>query len=428
MAGHIQEVDSSRRVVANFGPVDSSSGPVPALGKGWIAFGRWIKPSGDSITVDSTTWVVPPFPTSHDGQTAFLWNGLESNLYLLQPVLQWGPSETSDYVWHGGNYWSTACWFINGNLGSASSFVTVSSGDTLVGEVIMYPDHPDGGPMEYSCRVYRRGVILTSMVLLGSNELYKALETLEAFSMQQCSDYPQSVGTTFGRITIRTTSGTPALSWTPVDSVTDCGQYASIGSNANPGGEVDVYYGLNVSLSGASVIPTPGTYTWYANASSGTGSYTYQWQYQNQGSSTWNPLGTGQSQSRYVDASTPNFTLKAIVTSGSEANVGSLQVTWNDVTGVSIDGPTLVWIGEACTWGGTVTTGTPPLVFQWDVDGQGDQNPVQVDTTNTSSDFLTYQANSVANPFTISLTVTDAARGSGFTWITVNPAGYGCGS
>jgi hypothetical protein len=55
-----------------------------------------------------------------------------------------------------------------------------------------------------------------------------------------------------------------------------------------------------------------------------------------------------------------------------------------------------------------------------------DQNPVQVDS-NTGSDALTYQANSVANPFPISLTVTDARGSSASTSLGVNPAGYGCG-
>ena len=68
-----------------------------------------------------------------------------------------------------------------------------------------------------------------------------------------------------------------------------------------------------------------------------------------------------------------------------------------------------------------------PLVFEWDVYGQEDLNPVRVDTTGASSDNFSYQANSVANPFTLSLTVTDAAGGSGSTSLDVNPAGYGCG-
>jgi hypothetical protein len=179
-------------------------------------------------------------------------------------------------------------------------------------------------------------------------------------------------------------------------------------------------------ISGDSVV-APGTHPYYANRTGGTGSYTYQWNYQNAGSSNWIALGTGQLQDRSVDASTPSFTIRVTVTSGSLTKAATFDVRVTTVTGVSIDGPTLVWIGQACTWVGAVATGTPPLIFQWDVDGQGNQNPVQVDTTSASSDNFSYQANSVANPFTISLTVTDAAGASGFTWLGVNPAGYGCG-
>ena len=179
-------------------------------------------------------------------------------------------------------------------------------------------------------------------------------------------------------------------------------------------------------ISGDSLV-APGTHPYYANRTGGTGSYTYQWDYQNAGSSNWIALGTGQSQDRNVDASTPNFTIRVTVTSGSLTKAATFAVRVSTVTGVSIDGPTLVWIGGACTWLGAVATGAPPLIFRWDVDGQGNQNPVQVDTTGNSSDSFSYNANSVANPFTISLTVTDAAGASGFTWLGVNPAGYGCG-
>jgi hypothetical protein len=236
----MQEVSwSSRQVVVDFGPGDSQPGPIP-YDSGWIAFGYWSRPSGDSITVDSTTWVVPSAPASQDGQTVFLWNGIEGSIYLLQPVLQWGQSAAG-----GGNTWNAGCWFVHIHVqGVSSSLAPVSSGDTLVGEMIMYPDHPDGGPVEYSCRLYRRGVVLTSMTVVGSDELYVGLEVLEAQHINSCGDYPPMDHTAFSAITIRATSGrTPATSWTPDTHATDCGQYAAVVSNANPGGEVDVHYG-----------------------------------------------------------------------------------------------------------------------------------------------------------------------------------------
>jgi hypothetical protein len=95
----------------------------------------------------------------------------------------------------------------------------------------------------------------------------------------------------------------------------------------------------------------------------------------------------------------------------------------------SMWGPTLVSINAPCTWYAQVSGGTSPYSFQWDVNGQGDQNPVRAANGNTSGlDSLIYEPNSVANPFTIYMTVWDAAGGSGTDSLQVNPAGYSCGS
>jgi hypothetical protein len=166
---------------------------------------------------------------------------------------------------------------------------------------------------------------------------------------------------------------------------------------------------------------SPDTYTWTANATGGFGYYGYQWQYQNRGSSTWNSLGTGASQSRYVDGSTPPFTLRVIVTSSSLTQTAY----WN--LGASISGPTLVWIGAPCTWTGAVTPGIPPYTFEWDVYGDGASNPVQVHTTSNTSDDFVYQTQTVGDSVTVAVTVTDAAGGSALTWLAVYSGGYGCG-
>lgn len=102
---------------------------VPALGTGWIVDTRWNRP-GAPVTSFRTTWTVPPAPSSHDGQTIFLFNGLENDSMILQPVLQWGPSAAG-----GGNNWAVASWFADGQSGQAfhSSLSGVTAGEQLVG-------------------------------------------------------------------------------------------------------------------------------------------------------------------------------------------------------------------------------------------------------------------------------------------------------
>jgi len=93
-----------------------------------------------------------------------------------------------------------------------------------------------------------------------------------------------------------------------------------------------------VAISGPTDITQAGTYTWTANPSGGTGNYTYQWQLRNVGSNTWLLLGTGQSQSRNVTSSTPDFYIGVTVTSAWRSVFQSVVVT-NELNGGGGCGP-----------------------------------------------------------------------------------------
>ena len=65
---------------------------------------------------------------------------------------------------------------------------------------------------------------------------------MEAYGLTQCSDYPNTNDTAMTNISLQTGNVSPGLAWAAVDAYTDCGQQAIVVSNANPGGEVDLYY------------------------------------------------------------------------------------------------------------------------------------------------------------------------------------------
>jgi len=87
-----------------------------------------------------------------------------------------------------------------------------------------------------------QGIANTTLPIERVEELTWCIQTLEAYAITQCSDYPNTDCTAFRQIGIKTGNTTPALDWTAVDLVTDCGQHAVVVSDANPGGEVDLYY------------------------------------------------------------------------------------------------------------------------------------------------------------------------------------------
>ena len=227
----------------------AAPGAVPDLGEGWIAYGSWVNDTGSPTTRFATTWVVPPAPTSDDDQTLFLFNSIMNSTMIYQPVLQWGVSAAG-----GGSYWAVASWYADGLEGQAfhSPLVPVETGDVLVG-VMTQTGHANG-QFSYYCEFV--GITGASLPISNVEELTWHTQTLEAYALQVASDYPATSSTAFTGIDVQTTAGRPALNWTAVDAVTDVGQSARVVSDANPGGEVDIYYGSRILADGCTAAAT----------------------------------------------------------------------------------------------------------------------------------------------------------------------------
>lgn len=226
-----------RRVHGATAPGSAAApGVLPALGSGWITYAWWDS-GATPITSFSTTWVVPQAPSTYAGQTIFLFNGIQNtgaNFGILQPVLQYGPSAAG-----GGNYWSIASWYVT-STGQAfhTTLIPVSVGQSLVG-VMNQTGHTGD---QYSYNSLFQGIANTTLPVENIAPLHWANETLEAYSINQCSDYPAASSTAFTGINIAIGATHPTLHWRAVNAVTDCGQHAVVVNNANPGGEVDLFY------------------------------------------------------------------------------------------------------------------------------------------------------------------------------------------
>jgi hypothetical protein len=215
---------------------DTKSLGVPSLGTGWIAYASWANTTGQPITAFSTNWVVPQAPATQSGQTIYIFNGLADSAQnnIVQPVLQWGVGAPG-----GGNYWAIANWYVDAD-GNAyySSLIQVQEGDLLVGLITL--TNQSGASFNYQAEF--QGIAGTALAVPNVSELTVASETLEAYQITACSDYPNSPSTSMTSIDLRTNGSPAPLAWTATNKVVDCGQNATIVSNANPGGQVDIVY------------------------------------------------------------------------------------------------------------------------------------------------------------------------------------------
>jgi hypothetical protein len=248
--GRFRQLDRRRKAVAEFGHVPFRPvgrplmprnvffpvAPVPAFGSGWITYASWSNTTGTPVSRFATSWVVPPAPSTQSGQTIFLFNGIQNSTMIYQPVLQWGPSAAG-----GGNNWSVASWYADGQSGQSfySSLVNVNAGDVLVGVMTLTGQSAQG--FSYNCEF--QGIANTSLAVQNIQELTWCIETLEVYGITKCSDYPNTDKTAMAAIDLRTGNTAPTVVWTVNNAVTDCGQHTLRFDDDSVGhGEVDLWY------------------------------------------------------------------------------------------------------------------------------------------------------------------------------------------
>ncbi|RSL16088.1 hypothetical protein EDE15_1597 [Edaphobacter aggregans] len=207
---------------------------VPALGTGWIVYAGWTE-NTKPVSYFTTSWVVPPAPAVSENQLLFLFNGIQNDTMIYQPVLQWGVSAAG-----GGPYWAVASWYADGQNGKSfhTNLVRVTPGQVLVG--VMNETAQSATGFSYNCQF--AGIANTSLPITNVQQLTWCVQTLECYGLQKCTDYPATCRTEMKAIQIQAGGANVTPAWTAYNPVTDCGQKAVIVSNASPGGEVDLYY------------------------------------------------------------------------------------------------------------------------------------------------------------------------------------------
>lgn len=234
----LREIDGVIRKVnaATGAPIDvaPSLQAERVLDDGWVTYTFWKNDTGAPLTSFSSTWRVPAPPKGRHRQTLFLFNGLQNsgpNYGILQPVLQWGVSAAG-----GGDYWSVASWYVT-SRGQAfhTPLVRVEPGTVLVGEMTLVGEAR--GKRSYTSEL--RGIARTRLLLQNVAELSWSTESLEAYGVTGCADYPASTEVPFTAIRL-VTNVHPSLKWSVADRITDCDQHAHVVSHSSVDGQVDL--------------------------------------------------------------------------------------------------------------------------------------------------------------------------------------------
>lgn len=237
--GRLQKVDAkSGKTIEDFGEVKRNV--IPATASGWIAYAYWSNTNtANPITNFTTNWVVPSAPSRQGNQTIFLFNGMQDGLtstsYIIQPVLQWGPSAAG-----GGKYWAITNWYVSSSQAFYGSLVTVSTGTSLTG--VMKETAVSGSNYSYNSSFtgYPAG---SALQVNNVPQAFWAAETLESYGVTTPSTmYPPNTDIAMRSIQILQGTTNASISWSTAQAVAGSAQKAVVVSNSSPGGEVDIYF------------------------------------------------------------------------------------------------------------------------------------------------------------------------------------------
>jgi len=147
-------------------------------------------------------WIVPPTPTTNDGQTVFFFPGLEqsgNDLTIIQPVLGWN----ADFP----GAWGIASWnccYNNNNI--ESNPVSVTPGDSIVGTVqsACPAGTPSCGSWNITTSDFTTGgsTALSQTTSYGQFFNWAFAGTLEVYNIAQCSDYPPNGSLAFSNLAL----------------------------------------------------------------------------------------------------------------------------------------------------------------------------------------------------------------------------------
>ncbi|GMH63912.1 hypothetical protein TL16_g03837 [Triparma laevis f. inornata] len=181
--------------------------------------GLWTNFTGD--------WIVPPLPSSHDGQVDYHWTGFKSSqpemgYPVLQPVLQYGQTMQAK--------WQLQSWYVWGNGGKAVTgpAVDINEGDKLTTYMSFDDDSQTWTVYGKNEASGEESILTITKDALGCDcDFEWAMIVHETIGKKTgyCDDYPaDSSGITY----TNTRLDGEAVDWTTRVQKTECGEAVNV--------------------------------------------------------------------------------------------------------------------------------------------------------------------------------------------------------
>jgi hypothetical protein len=174
----------------------------PTISHSWIESGNAVNTTS-SFGELTANWTVPKTPTKDDGQTVFLFPGMEdyaTTETIIQPVLGWNAG------FFGAN-WSIASWnCCPSGTTNYSTPVQVSSGDVIFGTIQSTCKAGTKSCSKWDIttedQTTSTSTTLSKTPSEGQTFTWAQGGALEVYEIVQCSDYPPNKSTAFSNLAL----------------------------------------------------------------------------------------------------------------------------------------------------------------------------------------------------------------------------------
>lgn len=314
----------------------------PPTVNGWVEYTEaWASIAYKRIVAD---WNVPPNPTGSygaSGKVYYTFPGLQSDSFIIQPVLQYGNNGS-----YGGAYWTITSWRCDtGPNCFHSTPVTVSSGTSIHGDVTA--SGCSGGNCTWT--------ITTTNTNTGQSTIYTTVDTedywransgvVEAYGITSCQDYPVSAdynqsGVFYRNVAVYDNAyalTTPTWSTIITPSLTpQCGYSVTATSTT-----ASLYHSTNpvASISGPTSVLLHQSPQYTANVRYGLAPFTYQWRSRQSN-------GSYGAWSSWYSTGTTNYTYASINSCGLFYN--DLEVMVTDAQGRTSIADIYITVSNPC--------------------------------------------------------------------------------
>ncbi|NOY37148.1 MAG: T9SS type A sorting domain-containing protein [Chlorobi bacterium] len=222
---------------------ETNSSPATNPQDGWVTYAECEAFVHDPRpTYFSAEWAVPFPPLKKSDQLIYIFNGLVGThslsdsstiTYILQPVLQWGPSSAG-----GGKYWSICNWFVT-SKGQYfhDSLIRVNSGDRLQGIVKIIARSDSTYTYNSSFFGHGEGLDVLNVKVLDLG--YLALET---YGVRNCKENPAEEKMRMFNIQMIVNDDYPPFKWQIFNNRTNCGAFTNVIDESSHNGEINIHF------------------------------------------------------------------------------------------------------------------------------------------------------------------------------------------